>query len=76
MPQRQEVDAAIQQIMGTPNPQQTFNQIISSSPEAQNAMNLIRQYGNGDPKTAFMNIAAAQGKQAIAQQIMQALSLN
>jgi len=39
-------------------------------------MNLIQQYGNGDPKAAFMNYAAQQGKNAIAQQIMQRLGLN
>ena len=76
MPQRQEVDAAIQQIMSSPNPQQVFSQIVGSSPDAQNAMNLIKQYGNGDPKAAFMNLAAAQGKQAIAQQLMQAWGLS
>lgn len=76
MPQRQEIDGFVSQIMNTPNPQQTFSQIVSSSPDAQNVMNLIRQYGNGDPKTAFMNYAAAQGKQALAQQIMQSWGLN
>ena len=61
----------MQQILGAPNPQQAFSQIVSSSPDAQNVMNIVRQYGNGDFRTAFMNYAAAQGKQALAQQIMQ-----
>ena len=65
----------MQQILGAPNSAQTFNQIVSSSPEAQNVMNIVRQYGNGDFRTAFMNYAAAQGKQALAQQIMQSWGL-
>lgn len=49
--------------------------MVGNSPEAQSAMNLINQYGNGDPKAAFMNYAASQGKQAMAQQIMQRMGL-
>lgn len=66
----------VQQIMGSQNPTETFKQFIGSNPEAQNAVNLINQYGNGDPKTAFMNYAAAIGNQALAQQIMQRMGLN
>ena len=61
--------------MGAANPQQMFNQMISSNPNAKNAMDLINQYGNGDPKTAFMNYMTAQGKQAIGQSIMQKFGL-
>lgn len=69
------VNSIINQIMGSQNPAVAFQQMIGNSPEAQTAMNLINQYGNGDPKTAFMNYAAAQGKQALAQQIMQKMGL-
>lgn len=62
--------------MGAVNPQQAFNQILSSNKDAQNAMNLINQYGNGDPKAAFMNYMNSQGKQAIGQQIMTKLGLS
>jgi len=36
---------------------------------------MVSQYGNGDPKTAFMNYAAQTGKQGLAQQILQKLGL-
>ena len=38
-------------------------------------MNIVKQYGNGDFRTGFMNYAAAMGKQALAQQIMQTWGL-
>ena len=62
--------------MSSVDPQQAFNQVLSSSPDAKNAMDLINQYGNGDPKVAFMNYAAATGKQSLGQQIMQKLGLS
>lgn len=65
----------INQILSSVNPQQTFNQILSSNQQAQNAMNLINQYGNGDPKAAFMNYMNSTGKQSIGQQIIQKLGL-
>lgn len=71
-----QVNALIQQIMSSENPTATFQQMIGQSPEAQQAMSIANQYGNGDFKTAFMNYAAATGKQAIAQQIMQGMGLN
>lgn len=61
--------------MSSANPQQMFNQMLSSNQDAQNAMNLINQYGNGDPKAAFMNYMNAMGKQTIGQQIMQRFGL-
>lgn len=61
--------------MGATNPQETFNKLLSENQDAQNAMNLINQYGNGDPKTAFLNYAAQQGKTNIAAAIMQKLGL-
>lgn len=61
--------------MGAANPQEMFNNILASNQDAKNAMNLINQYGNGDPKAAFMNYMQSQGKQAIGQQIMQKFGL-
>ena len=63
------------QIMSSADPQQAFNQVLNSSPDAKNAMDLINQYGNGDPKAAFMNYAAATGKQSFAQAILQKMGL-
>ena len=51
------------------NPKQTFEQILNSNQEAKNAMDLINQYGNGDPKAAFQNYAVSTGKQSWGQQI-------
>ena len=70
------VSNLINQILGSANPQQMFNQMLSTNKDAQNAMNLINQYGNGDPKAAFMNYMNSQGKQAVGQQIMQKLGLS
>ena len=52
-----------------------FNQVLKNSPDAKNAMDLINQYGNGDPKAAFMNYMTAQGKQSLGQSIMQKFNL-
>lgn len=70
------VNNIIGQILNSANPQQTFQQVLSKSQDAQNAMNLINQYGNGNPKQAFLNYASQMGKQNLAQQIMQRLGLN
>ena len=69
------VSSLINQIMESVNPQQTFNNMLSSNQDAKNAMDIINQYGNGDPKAAFMNYMNSQGKQSIGQQIMQNLGL-
>lgn len=61
--------------MGSADPNQTFNQMVSNMPQGQEALDKIKTYGNGDPKTAFMNFAAQQGQQMLAQQIMQRLNL-
>lgn len=61
--------------MGSVNPQQAFNNLLANNKDAQNAMNLINQYGNGDPKAAFMNYMNSQGKQTLGQQIMQKFGL-
>lgn len=69
------VNNIINQIMGAANPQQMFQQMVSSNPDAQSALNIVNQYGNGDPKAAFMNYMNQQGKQVIGQQIMQKFGL-
>lgn len=61
--------------MGAVNPQQAFNQLLASNKDAQNAMNLVNQYGNGDPKAAFLAYAQSKGQNALATQIMQKLGL-
>lgn len=70
------VNSIIGQILNSTNPQQTFQQVISQNQEAQNAMNLINQYGNGDPKQAFINYANQTGKQNLAKQILQRFGLS
>ena len=69
------VNNLISNILNSVDPKQTFNQILSSNSDAQNAMNLINQYGNGDPKAAFINYMNATGKQNLGQQIMQKLGI-
>ena len=69
------VNSIASQIMEAADPQKMFNQILAENQDAQNAMNLINQYGNGDPKAAFMNYAAQTGKSALAQQILQKFGL-
>ena len=63
------------QILRSANPQEAFQQVLQQNKEAQNAWNLINQYGNGDPKAAFMNYASQTGKQGLAQQILQKLGI-
>ena len=65
----------VDQIMQSSNPQAAFQQMLNSSADCKNAMNLINQYGNGDPKQAFLNYASQTGKTGIAQQILQKLGL-
>lgn len=49
--------------------------MLSQNADARKAMDMINQYGNGDPKTAFMNYMNGQGKQAMGQMIMQRFGL-
>ena len=70
------VNNIIGQILNSANPQQTFQQLVSQNKDAQNAMNLINQYGNGDPRQAFLNYASQTGKQNFAQEIMQKFGLS
>ena len=70
------INTMIGQILNSSNPQQTFNQVLSQNQDAKNAMNLINQYGNGDPKQAFMNYANQTGKQEMAKRILQKFGLS
>lgn len=69
------INGVIQQILGSNDPSASFQQFVSNNPEAKIALDIANQYGNGDFKTGFMNYAAASGKQAIAQQILQMMGL-
>lgn len=64
------------EILSSMDPQKKFNDFISSSQDAKNGMDIVNKYGNGDPKTAFMNYAKEKGKQEIAKQIMMKLGLS
>ena len=61
------------QIMSSPNPQEAFNQMVNSNPALKNGMDMINQYGNGNPRTAFMNYMSSAGKQSLGSQIMEGL---
>ena len=65
----------VDQIMQSANPEAAFQQMLDSSADCKNAMNLINQYGNGDPRQAFLNYASQTGKTGLAQQILQRLGL-
>ena len=65
------VNSTIGQILNSENPQASFNEFVNSNPEAKNAMDLINQYGNGNPRTAFMNYMKVTSKQTLGQRIMQ-----
>ena len=69
------INNLISQILNSVDPQQTFNQVLASNKDAQNTMNLVNQYGNGDPKAGFINYMNATGKQNLGQQIMQKFGL-
>ena len=64
------------QILSSVNPQETFNQILANNEQAKSAMDKINQYGNGDPRAAFMNYMKCTGQQNLGQQIIQKLGLS
>lgn len=71
-----QINAIIQQILGSENPAAAFQQVVDNVPGGQDAIKAANQYGNGQfNRETFMNIAAAQGKQALAQQLMQRMGL-
>ena len=70
------INNVINQILTSANPQQMFNQIVANNQDARKAMDLVNQYGNGDPRSAFINIMAKEGKQSLGQQIMNMLNIH
>ena len=70
------VNNIIQKIMGSVDPEQMFNQVLNSSSDAKNAMDLINKFGNGDPRTAFINYMTQNGKQSLGEQIMKNFNLH
>ena len=56
----QQIKGLMNQVKTAQNPQLMLNQLISSNPQLQNALNFIKQNG-GDPQTAFFNFARQQG---------------
>ena len=69
-------NSLVNQILGAANPQLAFNQMLSNNKDAKAAMDIVNQYGNGDPKAAFMNYASSKGQNALAQTIMSNLGLS
>ena len=49
-----------QQCMTSANPQETFNNMVSSNPNYHTAMDLVNQCG-GDPKKAFFTALMSRG---------------
>ena len=69
------VDALIKQVLNSQDPNAEFQKMLDSSPQMKNAFQLAQQYGNGNFETAFYNMAAAQGKQVLAQEILKRMGL-
>ena len=65
----------VNQIMGSINPQMAFDSFVTSNPNAQKAMNIVKQYGNGDPQAAFEKYVQSTGQNAFASQIKAKLGL-
>lgn len=47
--------------MNSTNPKAAFNRLLLQNPQMQEAQTIINRYGNGDPKTAFFNLAKEKG---------------
>ena len=56
----QQIKNIMNRVKMAQNPQLFLNQMLSSNPQLQQAINLIQQSG-GDPKTTFMNMAQQMG---------------
>lgn len=61
--------------MSSTDPQAELNKFLASSPNAQNAMNIVMQYGNGNPEAAFKNYVAQNGLGNLASTIQAQLGL-
>lgn len=76
IPSKGTVDGLVSKILGSANPQETFNSMLSQNRDAKTAMDICNQYGNGDPKTAFFNYAREKGQNNLANSIMKRLGLS
>lgn len=65
----------IQQILGAQDPAAEFNKFVASSPAAQQVMDIIKKYGNGNPEVAFNNYAISNGTQAFSQEVKRRMGL-
>ena len=70
------INNIISGILGSNDPNGTFMELINSNPELKKKYDEMNQYGNNNPKAAFINYTAAKGKQNIAQNIMRFFGLN
>lgn len=57
------------------NPKAEFDKFCEETPGAKNALDIVRKYGNGDPRTAFMNYAKDIAETSFANNIMNMLGL-
>ena len=73
---KQAVNNLINQIMSSPNPQATFQQMLNNNKEAKAAYDNVLKYGNGDPKVGLMNYVAQTGQQNALQQLMNLFGMN
>ncbi len=56
---RQPMNNVLSLLQNSNNPQQLINNMLTQNPQI---INLINQYGNGDPKTAFYEFARISGQ--------------
>ena len=71
-----QANRVVNQMMSSGNPQQMFNSVLQSNPDAKKTIDLINQYGNGNPKAAFQGYMNTPGKQAFGQQILKKYGLS
>ena len=55
--------------MKSPDPQQTFRQVISKIPNGQGYLDMVNQTYGGDPRQAFLSQATQKGQQNIFQAV-------
>lgn len=71
-----DISGLASEILSSFNPNKAFSEFVNKSEDAKKGMEIVKGYGNGDPKVAFMNYAKEKGKEALAQQIMSRLGLS
>lgn len=76
IPSKGTIETMANRILSAVNPQEEFSKVVNSNEGAKKAMEICNQYGNGDPKAAFMNYMAGNpGKAMIGKAIMSKLGL-